>query len=148
METLKEKAYEYQLNKKGRGLLSTQIKSSSDIYKFVKKLYGGDMGVYESSFIVCLNRANKIISWVKLSQGGIDYCVLDRRLAAKIAIDSLATSVILVHNHPSGNCYPSEQDKRATNDISAGLKLFDISLLDHLIITEEKYFSMVDEQLI
>ena len=73
---------------------------------------------------------------------------MDFKIIAKLAIDVLAHSIILCHNHPSGNLLPSEQDKSITNRVIEGLKVLDIEVLDHIILTQESYFSFSDEGLI
>ncbi len=126
----------------------TTIQSSRDCYNFIKQFYNGDMGVYESFYLVMLNRANGTTGWVKISQGGISGTVTDVRLIAKHAVESLCSSVIIAHNHPSGNLKPSKADIQIAKKIKEALKLFDIQVLDSLILTEDNYFSFADEGLI
>lgn len=95
-----------------------------------------------------MNRSNNTIGYAKISQGGVAGTVVDVKIIAKYAIDTLASSVILAHNHPSGNTQPSRADKDITQKIKDSLKLFDISVLDHIILTEDEYFSFADEGLI
>jgi len=83
-----------------------------------------------------------------LSMGGITGTVADIRLLFSVALNSLATSVIMSHNHPSGNLNPSQQDKDLTRKVQDAGKLMDIQLLDHVIITRESYYSFADEGLI
>ena len=87
------------------------------------------------------------MGYAKISQGGVCNTQVDIRLVAKYAIDSLATSVIFVHNHPSGNAKPSIEDKKISEKLKDALRLFDIRLLDSIIITENDYYSMADEGL-
>lgn len=121
------------------------IKSSEDIFNEFADILS-DLN-HEEFWIVLLNRGNKIIKKYKLSQGGLTGTVTDVRLIIKEAILNLASGIILLHNHPSGNLNPSEQDKEITMKISDAAKLFDINVLDHLIIGEGKYFSFADEHL-
>lgn len=100
---------------------------------------------YEEFWILLLNRANQVIRSEKLSKGGIAGTVVDIRLICKSAIEHCASGVIMAHNHPSGQLQPSEQDKQITKKIKEGLKVFDIALLDHLIIGDQNYFSFADE---
>jgi DNA repair protein RadC len=125
-----------------------QIKRTEDAVTFIRNFYDSDISIYESSFILLLNRGNYTIGWVKLSQGGITGTVMDAQLIAKIAIDSLAKGVIICHNHPSGNLKPSDGDISITNLVKNGLKLFGVSLLDHVILTETSYYSFCDEGII
>ena len=99
-------------------------------------------------YVVMLNNANNTIGYTKISQGGITGTVVDVRLIAKHALECLATSVILIHNHPSGNSKPSSADKLITEKIKHGLALLDIRVLDHIILTENTYFSFADECLL
>lgn len=125
-----------------------KISTSSDAYKVIKQFYSDDIEIYESFFVLLLNRANNTIGYAKISQGGTVGTVVDIKLIAKYAIDGLANSVILAHNHPSGNEQPSQQDKDVTNKIKQSLKLFDVQTLDHIILTTDNYFSFADEQII
>jgi DNA repair protein RadC len=125
----------------------SKITRSSDINEYVRKFYNDDIELYESFFVLFLNQVHNTIGWIKLSQGGISGTVADPRLIAKYAIETLCSAVVLVHNHPSGNSNPSEQDKAITEKIKDGLKLFDIRVLDHLILTKESYYSFADEGL-
>ena len=116
-----------------------KIASSDDAVNVIRKFYGDDIDIFESCFILLLNNANITIGYAKISQGGITGTVVDTRLIAKYAIESLATGVILAHNHPSGNLTPSDADISITKKIKDGLNIFDIKLLDHFIITESDY---------
>ena len=95
-----------------------------------------------------LNRANKLISKERLSIGGISATVVDVKIVIKNALDKLASSIILVHNHPSGNPSPGENDKVQTRILKDAASLFDIALLDHLIIAGDGYFSFADDGII
>lgn len=85
------------------------------------------------------------MGYAKISQGGLSNTIIDIRLIAKYAIDVLAASVILVHNHPSGSVLPSSCDNELTRRVAQGLKLLNIKLLDHIIISEDNYYSFSDE---
>lgn len=119
------------------------IKSSKDIYDAMRYLVG-DL-YYEEFWAVYLNRSNKIIEKVKISQGGICGTVTDVRLILKKSIELLASGIILCHNHPSGNINPSDADDKLTRKIKEGAMLLDINVLDHIIIAGNKYFSFADE---
>jgi DNA repair protein RadC len=103
---------------------------------------------YEEFWIILLNRSNKVIAKRKISQGGITGTVTDIRLILKMAIENLATSLILSHNHPSGNLQPSEADIAITRRLKETSALMDITLLDHIVVAGKKYFSFADENLI
>jgi DNA repair protein RadC len=99
---------------------------------------------HEEFWILFLNRSNKVISRMKLSQGGISGTVTDVRMVMKKAIESLASGIIVCHNHPSGNLNPSESDTKITQKIKEAGGILDIQLLDHIIIGENKYYSFTD----
>jgi DNA repair protein RadC len=128
--------------------LKTKITCSKDTADYVRQFYFDDLQIYESMFLVLLNRANITIGYVKISQGGITGTVVDVRIIAKYAIEALASSVIICHNHPSGNTQPSDADKRITLQIKETLKIFDCAILDHIILTADSYLSMADEGLL
>ncbi len=103
---------------------------------------------YEGFWVLLLNRANKIIKHVQISEGGVSGTVADPKKIFRLSIENGASGIILCHNHPSGNIKPSEQDLKLTKKISEGGKLLDINVLDHTIIGENSYFSFADENLI
>ena len=113
---------------------NTALTDPEMVAKFAVQLYDDTERIFESMHMLMLDRANKPIGWVKLSQGGIDSSIFDLRIAAKYAIESLAVGVILIHNHPSGSTKASESDRVLTEKASKGFKLLDIKLLDHIII--------------
>lgn len=121
------------------------IRFSIDSADYARNFYFDDIEMYESFFIILLNSANRTIGWAKISQGGISATLVDAALVAKYAIESLAKGVIIVHNHPSGELTPSNSDSHLTSTIKAGLKLFDIRLLDHVILSTDNHFSYNDE---
>ena len=103
---------------------------------------------YEEFWILLLNRANKMIEPVKISQGGMSGTVVDVRIVLRNAIMKQASSVIMCHNHPSGNTKPSQQDIDITKKMKEAGILMDIKLFDHLIVTDKAYFSFADEGMI
>lgn len=122
------------------------IKESSDVYNiFLPDL--GDLS-YEEFWILLLNHANKVVAKVKIASGGVHQTIVDVKLLFKYALDRLATGIILCHNHPSGNLFPSAADKLLTNKIVDGAKFLDIRILDHVIIGKDEYFSFADEHLL
>lgn len=125
-----------------------EISTSESASDFIRKFYTDDIEIFESAFLLMLNSSNKTIGYAKISQGGITGTVIDVRLVAKFAIDSLATGVILAHNHPSGKLRPSNSDKIITEKIKNGLAILDITLLDHLIITKDRLFSFSNEHIL
>jgi DNA repair protein RadC len=103
---------------------------------------------HEEFWVLMLNRNNIYIDKMLVSQGGLSGTVIDVRIILKMALDKLACSIILCHNHPSGNLIPSEADKEITRKIKEAGKHMDIPVLDHLIIGNDAYFSFADEGLI
>jgi DNA repair protein RadC len=120
-----------------------KITGSADAFRLMHPILS-DLP-YEEFWVLFLNRSNKMISKSKISQGGITGTVTDIRLILKTALDQLATSIILCHNHPSGNLQPSDADISITRRLKESAILMDISLLDHLIIAGRNYFSFADE---
>lgn len=142
-------SYKYELRaRQVERFKEAEVKSSIEAYDYAMQFYHEDINIYESCFMIMVNNAGKIIGWMKISQGGIADTPVDARLVCKAALDTLATQVILVHNHPSGSTRPSRSDKALTGKIKNALELFSISLVDHIIVTEQKYFSFAEEGLI
>lgn len=142
------KLMKYELKKLQTDFPNVKIGNSNDSADFIRNFYTDDIEIFESFFLLLLNQANATIGYAKISQGGIAGTVVDVRIVAKYAIESLATSVILAHNHPSGNLLPSQADKVITEKIIEGLKVLDIKVLDHVILTAKGYYSFADEGLI
>jgi DNA repair protein RadC len=120
----------------------TQIKCSKDVADIFQPILS-DL-LHEEFWILFLNRSNKVINRMKLSQGGLSGTVTDVRIIMKKAIECLASGIIVCHNHPSGNLNPSESDTKITQKIKEAGNLMDIQLLDHLIISEKDYYSFAD----
>ena len=123
-----------------------KVTSSHSVFRLMQPLIG-DLG-HEAFWIIYLNGANRVQTKVQLSKGGMTATLVDVRLIFKMAFQNDSTSVILCHNHPSGNLTPSEADRQLTKKIIKGGELLDIKVLDHVIITERSHFSFVDEDLI
>lgn len=122
-----------------------KITSSRDAADYIRQFYNTDIEIYESFFILLMNKSNNTIGFAKISSGGVAVCAVDVKLIAKFAVDTLSSSIILAHNHPSGNTQPSQNDIALTRTAKEALKLFDISVLDHVILTEDSYYSFTDE---
>lgn len=123
-----------------------QIKCSKDVADIFQPLLS-DLA-HEEFWILFLNRSNKVINRMRLSQGGISGTVTDVRIVMKKAIEYLASGIIVCHNHPSGNMNPSESDTKITGKIKDAGILMDIQLLDHLIISDKDYYSFADNGLL
>ncbi|MCF8226499.1 MAG: DNA repair protein RadC [Bacteroidales bacterium] len=119
------------------------IKDSRDAWE-VMFPHTGDLE-HEEFWILILNRAHKVINTQKISQGGLTGTVIDTRIILKYALDKKATSMIISHNHPSGNLKPSEADISITKKIKEAAEIMDIQLLDHIIIAGREYFSFADQ---
>lgn len=125
-----------------------KITTTEEAARFVRQFYFDDIELYESFFLALLNNAGRPIAWAKISQGGTVGTVVDPILVAKYAVDSLAKKVILVHNHPSGNLTPSNEDKELTRNINGGLRMFGIRVVDHIILSATDYYSFSENGLI
>jgi DNA repair protein RadC len=123
-----------------------KVVTSADAASIFKSLLS-DLA-HEEFWVLLLNRNNLVIDKVMVSQGGLSGTVIDVRIILKMALDKLACSIILCHNHPSGNLVPSEADKEITRKIKDAGKHMDIPVLDHIIIGNGSYFSFADEGLI
>jgi DNA repair protein RadC len=141
----KRKAVEYTLKANKTEFDRVQLRGAESAVKYLRHFFFDDISIYESCFMMLLNRSNTVIGYVKISQGGITGTVVDPLLVAKYAIDSLAKGVVLCHNHPSGQLRPSDGDDAITFKVKGGLDMFGITLLDHIILTEAGYYSYADE---
>lgn len=141
----KKNSYKFELScKKEVSFNSIKISNSEDAYKYAMNLWKDDINLYESCFIMLLDGSNNVVGWAKISQGGISQTVVDIKLIAKYVITTLAAGVILLHNHPSGGLKPSEHDNRLTQDCKAVMRLLGSTLFDHIIVTDNSYFSYAD----
>jgi len=138
----------YEIKKNKSDFQAVSITTSRASADFIRQFYSDDIDVFESFFLLMLNRANKTIGYAKISQGGICGTVVDPLIIAKYVTDSLAKGVILCHNHPSGKVQPSLEDKAITIKIQNTLKYFDVKVLDHIILTSDSYSSFSDDGLI
>ncbi|MBK6380344.1 MAG: DNA repair protein RadC [Chitinophagaceae bacterium] len=124
-------------------LEKTVVRSSRDIAAYLQatlKDYS-----YEVFAVVFLNRANKINHFEIISKGGITGTVADPRIILKKALEEDATSIVLCHNHPSGNLKPSRADEEITKKIKEAAAYFDIKIIDHIIVSEDGFYSFADE---
>lgn len=126
-----------------------KITSSKDIYEVLKQIWDENkMEMQEQFKVIFLNRANRVTGVYETSTGGLTGTVADPRLILAAALKSLAVSIILSHNHPSGNLKPSRADEELTLKIKVAGSYHDIRVIDHIIITSEGYFSFADEGLL
>lgn len=123
-----------------------KITSSRDAYEIFKRVFNADTFDWcEEVVMLCVNNSNKVVGFYKISSGGMTGTVIDVRMIFTTALQCLATSIIIAHNHPSGTLIPSEADKAITKKIKEAGRFLDINILDHLIITDESYFSFGDD---
>lgn len=139
-----DKAKEYKLTATNNEFDACVIHTSKEAELYARQFYFDDISIYESFFMIMLNAKSKTIGWCKLSQGGINGTVVDTRILMKFAIDTLCNGVVLIHNHPSGDCTPSPADISITKKLKESFKLLDISFFDHIILAEESFYSLAD----
>jgi DNA repair protein RadC len=120
-----------------------KITSSKGVFDIMQPIIGELP--HEEFWVLFLNNSNKVIYKSQLSKGGIAGTIVDIRLVFKLALENGATGLILCHNHPSGSLVPSSADKQITKKIKTAGEILDVKVLDHVIITESKYYSFVDE---
>ncbi len=136
---------EIKLSYSNNGLDNIKITDSNSAYKTLIDNWDMDTIQLQEEFkVLLLNRANIVLGIYPLSKGGVSGTMVDIKLLLASAIKANASSIIIAHNHPSGNLKPSENDIRLTKKIKEGAKLFDIILLDHLIVAKEGYYSFSD----
>ena len=122
------------------------IKSSSDIASYLQTRLKDYR--HEVFAVLFLNRANKINHFEIISEGGITGTVADPRIILRKALEQDAVNIILCHNHPSGSLKPSRLDEQLTNKIKEAARFLDITVMDHLIVSEDGYYSFADEGLL
>lgn len=144
MKTYKSTISEIQLKKLPSEFKKVKITKSEDASNYIKQFYSDDIEIFESMFLLLLNQANNTIGYAKISQGGITGTVVDVKIILKYAIDSLASGVILAHNHPSGTLKPSKADLDVTDKVKKALNMVDCRLLDHVIVTKDSFYSFAD----
>lgn len=123
-----------------------KITRSKDAFEILKGIYNPNtVEHHEEAVILLLNRAMHVLGWAKISVGGITGTVIDTRIVFQYGLLANATGIVLSHNHPSGQTKPSEQDKAITKKLVAAGKMIEIELLDHIIFSENGYYSFADE---
>lgn len=135
-----------ELGKRRRGaeiIDKKKITSSRDVFEYFSGIVNDSN--YEVFYILLLNRANKVIGSIQISEGGFSGTVADPKKIFKMALEQNATSIILCHNHPSGNIQPSDADLKLTSKLKQAGEMLDLPVIDHIIIGDEKYFSFADE---
>ncbi|MBN2771834.1 MAG: JAB domain-containing protein [Spirochaetes bacterium] len=122
-----------------------KIVSSREAYEVLKEIWSKQIDIREEMIILLLDRSNTVLGYQVLSMGGITGTVADIRLLYSTALNALATGVIMSHNHPSGNMTPSQSDIELTRKVKEAGNIMEINLLDHLIISQDSYYSFADE---
>lgn len=125
-----------------------QVRNSGHVNEILRSIWSEDIEYREEFVILLLNKNSKVLGWCKISTGGIGKTIADPKIIFQCALKTNASAIILAHNHPSGNILASESDKLITKKLKSAGKLLDIEVLDHIILTCEKYFSFKDEGLI
>lgn len=146
IKTLHEIQVNYERNYGKESICNSQAAYDSCMMAY--KLSDANINLKEYFFIILLNRANQIIGYHKLSDGGLNGTVADVRLAFSIGLKCLASGMIITHNHPSSSLKPSNQDQALTNKFVEVGKVMDIQVLDHIILTETGYYSFADNGLL
>ena len=122
-----------------------KVSCSKDAEQVLRSVWSDQIEYREEFVILCLNRANKVLGFSKISSGGTAGTVADPKIIFQIALKANASSIILAHNHPSGNTEPSDPDRALTSKFKKAGDLLEIPVLDHIIITAEGYRSFADE---
>ncbi len=124
------------------------IRTNTDAVEIFKEIWEpGTIELYESVYVLFLNKSMRVLGYIRQSYGSIDGCVFDPRLILATALLSASTGIIVAHNHPSGNTQPSMSDETITRKLKDACAVMSINFLDHIIITADSYFSFKDEGL-
>lgn len=142
----KRKFYCERLNDVSIPFESKSIGSHEDAATLLRAIYekeGLDVGINESCFVVFINAHNLPVGYYKVSEGGLSSTTIDNRMIVKSALDCFASGVLLCHNHPSGSATPSKADIQSTEKLMRCLNVFEIQLLDHIVLSEDEAYSFV-----
>ena len=146
MKTFKSKLREVTAVYKTVGSIqNVKISSAKDVNDYIRTVYPVAINIREAMVVLYLNNSNRTVGYSVASIGGITGTLVDVRLILRDALLTQSTAIILVHNHPSGNLQPSQADISITEKVMNAALLMDIKLIDHLIITENQFFSFADE---
>lgn len=122
-----------------------KIVNSKSAFEIFENIWNDQINIYESVYLLLLNRANKVLGYRCISTGGVSGTVVDPKAIYQAALLTNASSVILAHNHPSGNLNPSDADVKLTEKLKAAGYFLDIAFIDHLILADGQYHSFADE---
>ena len=149
MKSLTQSASEIQVSYYPKQVVGTKITCSGDAYSVLKDFYPNEtIGLQERFVVAYLNRANEVIGVYEASVGSMTSTIVDIRIILSVALKVAATNLILSHNHPSGNLKPSTADELLTTKIRKASYFLDIQLIDHIIISNNGYYSFADESMI
>jgi DNA repair protein RadC len=142
MNTIKEIKVSYSSGNKDK----IKITNSKETYKLFLSCWSlRTIELQEEFKVLLLNRNNQVLGIYPLSKGGVSGVIVDAKLVYSVALKCNASSIIVAHNHPSGNLQPSEADLKMTSKLKEAGAYLDITLLDHLIITRDGYYSFADK---
>jgi len=145
MKTFKSKLREVTaVYKPNDSVQNVKITNSKDVNDFVRTIYPVEINIREAMLVLYLNNSNRTMGYSIAGIGGITATVVDIRLILRDALLTQSTNIILVHNHPSGSLTPSEADRQMTDKVKKAAEVMDIKLLDHLILTEDTYYSFAE----
>ena len=149
LKEMKNSVAEIEVSYKPEKIVEFSISDSRKSFELMLQSWEQNrIQMQEEVKLILLNRSNKVLGVYSLAMGGITGCVVDVRIILAVALKTLATGIILVHNHPSGNLKPSREDIKITEQLKSSCDLIGITLLDHLIITKDDYFSFADDGLL
>lgn len=126
--------------------LEVSITSSDVAVSYLRDIWSDKIEYIEETYLIALNRANKVLGWVKISQGGTSRTVIDTKVVFQHLLLAHASSFIIAHNHPSGNDKPSTEDVNVTKGLKDAGDVMSIKMLDHIILTKESYYSFGDNE--
>lgn len=149
MNNIISEVSEIQVSYKPNKMVSSKITTSFDAVQIIRKFWNEDtIEMQEEVKVILLNNSNFVLGIYNLSKGGMTSSLVDVRLILSVALKCLATGIILVHNHPSGNLKPSSADLNIVKKLKDSCKLMDITFFDSIIITEDNYMSFADDGLL
>ncbi len=122
-----------------------RVSNSQSAHEILRNIWNDQFELYESFYVLFLNRANRVLGYRCISQGGVSGTLVDPKAIFQAALLSNASAIILSHNHPSGNLTPSEADTRITNKIKSAGEFLEIQVIDHLILGEDRFYSFADD---
>lgn len=134
--------------KSSQDINNVKISSSRDVNDYIRSVYPVEINIREAMLVLLLNNSNRTLGYSIASIGGLTATTLDVRLVLRDALLTQSTGLIMIHNHPSGTLKPSQSDINITNKVKKAAGLIDIKLLDHLILTEDSYYSFADDGII